>query len=114
MVNEYGPRFRSREHQDAEEFLCLFNDWLHDDLKNDIERPLQCVWTPKEEAWIEATGGKISIIQNTFTGQHSNLIDCENCQNKLKKFEIFKTLSLALPTRDCTLQVIENFMYIFF
>lgn len=76
------------------------------DLRKDIVRPRQVIWTPKERSFVQQTVGKTSVIHQTFFGQIKNSIVCGACGKVKEKYEIFGNLTLALPSNSsCSLEV---------
>lgn len=90
-------RFIGSDHHDAQEFFYSLNTVVHEDLRMDIDRPVQPAWTPKEQCFIRDTSGQISVITDTFVGQYMVHKQCDSCLYTSINYENFQTVGLTLP-----------------
>ena len=95
-----------RQH-DAQEFLALLLDAIHEQLKSPIERAVKrakvddCL-----SEWLRDRETNGSSCVDTFQGQMCGTIQCDNCGHVSQTYEPFRFLALPLPvTRQTKVKV---------
>ncbi|XP_001359977.2 ubiquitin carboxyl-terminal hydrolase 8 isoform X1 [Drosophila pseudoobscura] len=105
VVGQYQNIFRGVDQQDSHEFLTILMDWLHSDLQTlDVSRMRETIGAA-EQAWLDFTKAKESIILHLFYGQMKSTVKCVTCNKESATYECFSNLSLELPpnANECQL-----------
>lgn len=125
----YSPPFKGYDQHDAQEFLAVFLDGIHEDLNRsyensrnlpaepDIDRATLTESRPERlaaDAWRRYLVGNKSFLVDLFQGQLESRVTCVECRDFLLKYEPFMYLSLpvrsgAIPNIDTLQLALEAF-----
>ena len=108
VLGRYKDQFGSLEQQDCHEFLMYLFEKVHNDLKQSIERMSDGELTDAQKAWDTCLKGHESVISKLFYGQFRSTVTCALCHETSTTYEIFNTLTLTLPSNNCSLDVSIN------
>lgn len=108
VVKKVKGDFSSWEQHDAQELLCYFLDWLHEDLNKVVVKPYQLIEDFKEENDVKEFLSNVfkvhqnrnkSFIVDTFHGQFYTRIMCPEigCGYRSIVGDPFENLSLPVP-----------------
>lgn len=112
--------FSSWQQQDAQELLCYFLDWLHEDLNKVVVKPYQAIPDFKDGDDVKEFLSRVysihqnrnkSFIVDTFHGQFYTRIICPaiGCGFQSIVGDPFENLSLTVP--DCSRTKIEVYYF---
>jgi ubiquitin C-terminal hydrolase len=103
------PMFEDKEQHDCHEFLSLFLDALHEELRREgegegkstviLENPesKQIEIAESDKQWQLLQGTQGSIVTDICAGQTKTTLQCTACNSRRILFEIFTNLSLPIP-----------------
>jgi ubiquitin C-terminal hydrolase len=111
VISTVAPQFRDYTQHDAQEFLRVLLDALHEELNRGskavkapklsrtLENPqklddLASIW------WQENLRRDSSGLTDLFQGQLMHILTCGNCHNSTYTFEVFLDLSLPIPVTE--------------
>ena len=112
LYKEFTQRFSmfdDKNQHDCHEFLSMFLDTLHEELKREGDEELkstvilenpenrQVEISESERQWQLLQGNQGSIITDMCAGQTKTTLTCGNCGSTRILFEIFTNLSLPIP-----------------
>ncbi|MDR3547953.1 MAG: ubiquitin carboxyl-terminal hydrolase family protein [Candidatus Pacebacteria bacterium] len=114
-IGKYIPQFQGYDQHDAQEFLAMMLDKLITELTRNVAMsafplaktapsgfnsgasPVKSQQESKEDSKGAETERKISVMDDLFCGELTNVITCPNCNKVSEKKESFYYLSLPLP-----------------
>ena len=107
--------FQGYNQHDSHEFLMLFLNWLHEDLRREVP-PKNYDNTPDhtvaEISQKNANGDGQSIVTSLFQGEHRCRVICDACFHESLIFEPFTIITLSLPPKGgCTLEDLLQHYY---
>ncbi|UYV79428.1 USP2, partial [Cordylochernes scorpioides] len=97
QVGVLEPRFGDLTQQDSMEYLEFLVQQIHEDFQIP-EESTKMVQTRDEGMWQSYLTAEKSPINDMFAGRIESNIFCQSCSYHGKNYEIFKSLSLAIPT----------------
>jgi ubiquitin C-terminal hydrolase len=111
LFKEFTQRFSmfdDKNQHDCHEFLSMFLDALHEELRREGEEELKTIILENpenrmieiqesERQWQLMQGNQGSIITDTCAGQTKTTLTCTSCGSTRILFEIFTNLSLPIP-----------------
>eukprot|EP00123_Amoebidium_parasiticum_P006322 comp17299_c0_seq1/m.16441 comp17299_c0_seq1/g.16441 ORF comp17299_c0_seq1/g.16441 comp17299_c0_seq1/m.16441 type:complete len:906 (-) comp17299_c0_seq1:89-2806(-) len=114
-LGQYQPRFSGYQQQDSQELLAFLLDGLHEDLNRVKQKPYiempDSDDQPEERklaelSWEYHRKRNDSVIVDLFQGQFKSTLVCPTCGKRSITFDPFMYLSLPLPGKQRTVQVI--------
>eukprot|EP01102_Stenamoeba_stenopodia_P004420 TRINITY_DN14731_c0_g1_i1.p1 TRINITY_DN14731_c0_g1~~TRINITY_DN14731_c0_g1_i1.p1 ORF type:complete len:660 (-),score=116.12 TRINITY_DN14731_c0_g1_i1:46-2001(-) len=116
---QFAMQFADSSQQDAQEFIAMLLDYVHEDFNRIVNKPytesVEDKGKPDEEvareSWIKHLLRNNSIIVDLFHGLFKSTIECQVCHSISRAFDPFLFLSVPLPAgRECTVRVllVEN------
>lgn len=111
-VCTYNREFSGSDQHDAQEFISILLDRLHEDLNRILQRPVAHDPTPERELELETLPQQIageqewqlyqsrndSLVVDYFQGQFRNRMQCMTCMKTSTTYNAFMYLSLPIPT----------------
>ena len=106
VISQKNFIWGEHQHQDSQEFLTFLLNTVEDEIKdNIIYLPGRNIKKTKVNIeniialknWNDFTKNEFSIIKQLFTGQTQSILECEKCNTKKSRFEIFLNLQLNIP-----------------
>ena len=111
VISTVAPQFRDYTQHDAQEFLRVLLDALHEELNRGskaakapkLSRILENAQKLDDLAsiwWQENLRRDSSGLTDLFQGQLMHILTCGNCHNSTYTFEVFLDLSLPIPVTE--------------
>ena len=111
IISVVAPQFRDYDQHDAQEFLRVLLDALHEELNRanqtqktqKLARVLEGTQKLEDLAeiwWQDSLRRDSSGVTDLFQGQLVNILTCSSCQNRSYTFEVFLDLSLPIPVTE--------------
>ena len=117
LIAEKNKKYENLEQQDANEFIALFLELLHEDLsiikedkyqelkeKQPDESDIECA----KRYWEMHLKRNNSIITELFCGLNKSIIICSECQYKSITYNPFNSISLLIPNNKQLLKLKEK------
>ena len=119
IISDINATFSGKNQQDAHEFLNFLIDGLHEDLNMVMDKPLieeEKIKDVKTKAiceWLNFKRRNQSVLIKLFYGQFLSNISCPNprCQNVMRKFEPFMSVSVPLTSDNKKIEVNCYFLF---
>ena len=109
--------FQGYNQHDSHEFLMLFLNWLHEDLRREVPPKGQNYDNIPDHIVAEisqknSNGDGQSIVTSLFQGEHRCRVICDACFHESLIFEPFTIITLSLPPKGgCTLEDLLQHYY---
>lgn len=95
-LEERTGHFRGYAQQDAQEYIAILLDSLHEDLRRERVAPML---VDGDDLWQKARATDASIVSDIFQGQLRSKVRCSTCGAEEETFQLFWSLPLSLPVR---------------
>ena len=117
LINKFGRItngiFNKFNQNDTQEFLILFLDIIHNEIKEQIniilDENTDPIFYKSQNTWKEFMENNYSIITRRFYGQFETGYMCSICDNTDIAYQPFVTLCLYIDKNDCLENLIANY-----
>jgi len=113
-IEVYSKRLKGNKQEDAQEFLRILIEALHDEVLVTGTTSIRYESSPQgaQEAWNRLIEQETSFLFDLFVGLTESILTCSTCKNSSKTFEPFWDLSLSISGQTSLPQCLNEFQKI--